>query len=238
MAILSLGLQQGSEPRHRRQASVVSVIRKVLSIATLLAASLAASVTAMPVAGAWEIGPWVRGKNYSVGMPTTPSPAPGGGVSFEFPLQGRGQIDAMTRATGPIAGARQITIRYRVEAARGARFIAHETPGEAATVSLYLQRAGDNWSGKGRYQSYRWYIPAHAVKALSPGEHTISVRLDEVWTNVYSQPNTNAEQREPFAAALENTARIGLAFGSVSRRSHGVFSTGPARFTLLSFEVR
>ncbi|MGX7952888.1 hypothetical protein ACWPM1_10015 [Tsuneonella sp. HG249] len=214
------------------------MIRKTLAIVAGWAAALATPVIAMPPADSWEIGPWVRGRNYSVGMPATPSAAPGGGVSFVFPLQGRGQIDAMTTATAPIAGARRITLRYRVEVARGTRFIAHETPGEAATVSLYLQRSGDNWSGKGRFQSYRWYTPVHAVMPLSPGEHTITVSLDEVWTNVYSQPNSNAEQREPFAATLQNTATIGLAFGSVSRRSHGVYATGPARFTLLDLDIR
>jgi hypothetical protein len=212
--------------------------RKAISMVILGTASLASSVTAMPPAEAWEIGPWVRGRNYSVGMPNNPSQAPGGGVSFEFPLEGRGQVDAMTTAIGPIAGASEITVRYRVEAERTTRFIAYETPGEAATVSVYFQRAGDNWSGKGRYESYRWYIPAHAVKILSPGEHTIRVRLDEVWTNVFSQPNTNAEQRELYGAALGNTARIGIAFGSVSRRSHGVFATGPSRFTLLNVDVQ
>jgi hypothetical protein len=171
-------------------------------------------------------------------MPASPSPTRDGGLAFDFPIAGRGQIDAMTVATGPLAGARQITVRYRVEAARGTQFVADETPGEPATVSLYFQQAGDNWSGRGRYQSFRWYTPARFVMPLTPGEHTISVRFDEVWTNVNSQPNSNIEQRDPYASALQNTARIGLAFGSLSRRSHGVYATGPARFTLLGFEVR
>jgi len=214
-----------------RIATSLFALAAAVAIATPVAAQL-------PPAAAWEIGPWVRGRNYSVGMPASPSPAPGGGLAFDFPVAGRGQIDALTTAVGPLAGARQITVRYRVDAARGTRFVADETPGEAATVSLYFQRAGDNWSGRGRYQSYRWYTPARFVVPLTPGEHTITVGFDEVWTNVNSQPNSNAEQREPYAAALQDTARVGIAFGSLSRRSHGVYTTGPARFTLLGLDVR
>lgn len=205
------------------------------ALAFLIAAASPMALVAMPPAPAWEIGPNARGRNYSVGMPARPTSGPGGSLVMDFPMAGNGQVDALTTAVLPLAGASQITMRYRVDAAPGTRFIAAEMPNEPATVSLYFQQAGDNWSGKGRYASYRWYAPARAVVPLAPGEHTVTVRLDETWTNVTGQPNV----REPdgFAAALRNTARIGLAFGSPSRRSHGVYVTRPATFTLLSLEI-
>lgn len=209
----------------------------LLGFGAFASLSVPFGLAAMPPAQAWEIGPWVRGRNYSVGMPAQPRSGPGRSLTFDFPLAGAGQVDALTTPVGPLAGASRIAVRYRVEAARGTRFVADETPGEQATVSLYFQQAGDNWSGRGRYQGYRWYTPVRAVMPLTPGEHTIMVGLDEVWTNVNGQPNSNVEQRGPFAAALENTARIGIAFGSVSRRSHGVYATGPARFTLLNLDI-
>jgi hypothetical protein len=193
------------------------------------------AVAAMPPAEAWEIGPMVRGRNYSVGMPARPSPGPGGTLVMEFPVAGSGQVDALTTAVGPLAGARAITLRYRVDAARGTRFVADEMPDEAATVSVYFQQSGDNWSGRGRFASYRWYSPARGVIPLTPGEHTITLQLDETWTNVNGEPNHQVP--DGFAAALQNTQRLGLAFGSPSRRSHGVYATGPARFTLLSFDI-
>jgi len=213
---------------------------KTTPLATVLsaAAALAATVPAlaqMPPAQAWEIGPRVRGRNYSEGMPAQPSPAPGGGVAFDFPLAGRGQIDAMTTGVGPLTGAHQVTLRYRIEVAPGTQFMADEMPNEPATVSLYLQRAGDNWSGSGRYASYRWYVPGQAVMPLAPGERTVKVRLDDTWTNVNGQPNSADEAG--FAAALANTAQIGIAFGSSSRRSHGVYATGRARFTLIALDI-
>jgi hypothetical protein len=193
------------------------------------------ALAALPPAEAWEVGPWVRGRNYSVGMPARPAALPDGSLAIEFPMAGRGQVDAMTVATGPLAGARRIILRYRIDAARDTRFVADERPDEPATVSLYFQRRGDTWSGRGRDESYRWYVPARAVMPLAPGVQTVTVELDENWTNVNGR--SRGDDPEGFAAALADTGRIALAFGSASARSHGVYATGPARFTLLAFEI-
>lgn len=203
--------------------------------AALVAIAAPMALAAMPPANAWEIGPSVRGRNYSEGMPARPTPGPHDSLVMEFPVAGRGQVDALTTAIGPLARARQITMSYRIDAAAGTRFIADESATEPASVSLYFQQQGDDWSGTGRFASYRWYSPSAAVIPLAAGEHTVTVRLDEAWTNVHGWPNTQVP--EEFAAALANTARIGLAFGSPSLRSHGVYATGPARFTLLSLDI-
>lgn len=190
----------------------------------------------MPPAEQWDIGPFVMGRNYSVGMPAHPQAAPGGAVRFAFPLAGRGEVDAMTTAIGPLDNARTITIRYRVDAAPGTRFVAVETPEMPATVSLYFQRGGDNWTARGRYGSYRWYAPGEAVIPLAPGEKTVTVRLDGGWTNVNGKPVS--DDPAGFAAARAGAATLGLAFGSAQRRSHGVYATDRANFTLLGLEVR
>ena len=208
---------------------------KLLVLLATIAGVVPVTLSAMPPAAAWDIGPWVRGRNYSEGMPAHPTPGPRGSLVMDFPIAGQGQIDAMTTPIGPLAGARQITLRYRIDAAPGTRFVADETPNDTATVSLYFQQAGDDWSGRGRSASYRWYSPGHAVVPLNPGQRTIAVRFDEPWTNVNGQ--SKQETGNGFAAAMENTDNMGLAFGSSSRRSHGVYATGPARFTLLSWKI-
>ena len=114
--------------------------------------------------------------------------------------------------------------------------MADETPDQPATVSLYFQRGGDDWSARGRMASYRWYAPPAAVIPLTPGERTVTVRLDAGWTNVNGKPVSDDPQG--FAAARAETAMLGVAFGSASRRSHGVYVTGRATFTLLAVEVR
>jgi hypothetical protein len=209
---------------------------RILIAGVLAATVLPVAVAALPPAAAWEIGPMVRGRNYSIGMPSRPAAAPGGGLTFQFPIAGSGEIDALTTAAAPLAGAREIRVRYRIDAARGTRFVPSETPDQTATVSLYFQRRGDTWSARGRYGSYRWYAPMSAVIPLRPGVHTMTVRLDDDWRNVHGVPHP--QDPAGYAAALSETARIGLAFGSAGLRSHGVYATGPARFTLLGFDVR
>ncbi|MEO5706546.1 MAG: hypothetical protein ABIT10_13995 [Alteraurantiacibacter sp.] len=208
---------------------------KLFALAALAFTPVALAAT-VPPAAEWDIGPWVRGRNYSVGMPANPDAAPGGGVRFTFPRAGRGEIDALTTPIAPLGRARQITIRYRIDAAPGTGFVAGETPDIPATVSLYFQRGGDDWSGRGRMASYRWYAPPAAVIPLAPGERTVTVRLDGGWTNVNGKPVTDDPQG--FAAARAETAVLGLAFGSAQRRSHGVYATGRASFTLLALDIR
>lgn len=189
----------------------------------------------MPPANQWEIGPWARGKNYSINMPATPSTNSDGHLVVDFPRYGNGEWDALTTGVYPLAGRKTVTVTYRIDAAPGTRFIAVEEPDVPATISLYFQRARDTWTAKGKYASYRWYQPAATVHQLKPGTHTISIDFDDRWTNVFGIPNS--DQPRAYAAALSDTSRFGIAFGSLGRRSHGVAATGPARFTLISVEI-
>lgn len=220
-------------PRFRHKADMKH--RVPIFSTALVSVLLPLAVQAMPPAQDWTIGPWARGKNYSIGMPDHPDSTRDGAPTFRFPVAGSGEIDAMTTEVGPLAGAKAIRMRYRIDAAKGTRFMPSEFPDRPALISFYFQRKGDNWTAKGRYASYRWYVPADKLMEIEPGTHTVIVRLDERWTNVWGKPNT--EKREEYLAALNNTARIGIAFGSSGGRSHGVYATGPARFTLLDFEV-
>ena len=49
--------------------------------------------------------------------------------------------------------------------------------------------------------------------------------------------NNAAKNPTFFREALAQTERIGIAFGGSSGRAHGVYSSGPARFTLLEFQI-
>lgn len=208
------------------------MVRKLVAFTFGAAALIASAATAMPPASEWEIGPWARGKNYSVNMPASPSPGANGSLVVDFPRAGRGEWDALTTGVYPLNGFERVTVRYRIDAAPGTRFVAVEDPNTAPTISLYFQRARDNWTARGKYASYRWYAPKHNLMPITPGEHTISIRFDDRWTNVAHRPNT--ENRRAYDAALARTARFGFAFGTPLLRSHGVAATGQARFTLLS----
>lgn len=213
----------------------MKITRSLGPLSIALAVTLTpVALTAMPPPSAWEIGPQIRGRNYSVGMAATPETSREGGPSFVFPQ--RGEVDALTTAVGPLTGAREVELRYRIDAAPTARFVSAETPDQTATISLYFQRRGDNWTARGRYASYRWYAPVRSVVPLTPGTHSVRMRFDETWTNVNGSPNS--QDPEGFVSALKDTGNIGIAFGTSSARSHGVYVTGPARFTLLALDFR
>ncbi|WP_133365877.1 hypothetical protein [Qipengyuania sediminis] len=203
----------------------------------LIAAALAALATpapAAPPAGAWEIGPIIRGRNYSVNMPLVPEPSRAGpSFAFPGPAAANGHVHYVTTATRPLEGARRIVLTYRIDAAPGTRFVPQESPGETATLSLYFQRAGDGWTK--RQPDWRWYAPASRLAVLRPGTHTVSIALTEDWVAMTgSGAHANPDG---FAEALAETARVGFTFGSPSARGHGVYATGPARFTILDFRV-
>jgi hypothetical protein len=195
---------------------------------------------APPRADLWEIGPVIRGRNYSVGMPERPLPVREG-LRFDFPSPSveAGHVHALTYAHGPLRGKRRIVVRYRIDIAPGARdvrFVPQEQPDQPATVTLFFQRARDNWTARGRFADYRWYAPGVKLGPVARGTHDIVIRLDDPdWTQVTGQ--RAGDNAQAFAAAIAETDRIGLVFGSPSRRGHGVFATGRARFTLLDFRV-
>ena len=204
----------------------------------LLLAALGTAAAAAPPASEWEIGPFIRGRSYSPGMPARPTPI-AGGWSFDFPGPDRraGHVDSVSFDPGSLAGASRIVVRYRIDAAPGTRFVAQETPGVAPTVSLMFQRAGDDWSARGRYSRYRWYAPAGSLRPVAPGVGRMEIDLaDPGWTSVLGEARATAPGE--FRAALEDTVRIGIVFGTVGARGHGVYATGPARFTLTGFDIR
>lgn len=213
----------------------------------IIAASLFAAVFTAPAEGlqsrgssgadAWQIGPIIRSRNYSVGMPLYPVQN-GQGWHFDFPNPSvdAGHVHYLTYNHGPLSGKRSIILRYRIDAAPGVRFIAREYPELPATISLYFQRRGDNWSGRGKYEAFRWYSPNETLVSITPGEHTLKIDLDDPrWISVWG--HHAATNPAAFRQAVNDTERVGFVFGSREGRGHGVYATGPARFTVLKFEV-
>jgi len=186
----------------------------------------------------WEIGPILGGRNLSAGAPLAPITA-GGGWYFDFPNPDpkSGHVHYLTTRTGALAGKSRIVIRFRIDAAPGVRIVPRSNPGSAATLTLYFQRRGDNWSGRGPFEHFRWYsTPANRL-SLSAGEHQLSLPLDgRNWKSVMAAKGD--EVPEQFRDALRNAERVGFVLGGGGSAGHGVYATGPARFTLIGFEVR
>lgn len=207
--------------------------RSLITALTLVSLPIAA-FAAGPAASQWEIGPIIRGKNYSVNMPPTLEEGRGGpGFDFPYPSAAAGQVNYVTVPVRSLEGARRITLTYRIDAARGVRFVPEEVPAERALLSLYFQRAGDRWTA--RTPHHRWYAPNDRVMPLTPGTHSISIALDEPWVAMMGGDARTLPQA--FARAKAEAAEVGFVFGAAGGRGHGVYATGPARFTVLNFEI-
>lgn len=182
----------------------------------------------------WVIGPFVRGRNYSKGMPLHPAARRGGGFQIDLPRD-PGSVHAVTFRHGPLAGKRRIVMRYRVEMAPGVRILASSDGRSGSMITLYFQRRGDNWSGRGRFETYRWYATFATHSPIAPGNHVMVAPLDGRWTAVEgSQALTH---QAAFGAALAETDQVGFVLGGGDGYGHGVFATGPARLIVTDFRV-
>ena len=199
-------------------------------------AALPACAKAQGRAEQWEIGPVIRGENYSVGMPAHPvDTAEGFHFDFPFPTARDGHVHYVTRPGAPMDDARGIRLRYRIDAAPGTRFVAQEFEHLPATLALYFQVRGDDWSGRGSRRFARWYSPIRRLARLEPGEFDLTIMFDDNWKAV-TGPGALREPRR-FRESLAQVETVGFVFGSRRGLGHGVFATGPARFTVLEYEV-
>lgn len=183
-----------------------------------------------PAGPGWNIGPVINGKNYSMGMPAYPT-ADGAGWRFAFStlptdhvdyVQGRGVIASLV-------GVKQVVMHYDVT---GSGFVPHGvTDGRPATVGLCFQRRGDNWSGAGAFQSYRWY--SRQLPELKAGNYTLTVSLTlQSLGDVYGKSDNQAA----LDATLADLDNIAVVFGNTSGAGHGVYATAPAQFKMVSLE--
>jgi len=205
-------------------------LRSLLVAVTLLAA---APADAAP-ASAWTVGPIVHGRNASRGVALHPSPGPGRGWHIDLPTA-PGSVHYVTFRHGSLAGKRRIVMHYRVEAAPGVRILPRTAPSMPSVITLYFQRRGDNWSGRGPFETFRWYATFASQAPLTPGEHVMVAPLAGNWTAVgRSTARTNPYA---FRDALANADQVGFVLGGGDGYGHGVFATGPARLVVTSFRV-
>ncbi|MGI8981436.1 MAG: hypothetical protein ACR2FY_19595 [Pirellulaceae bacterium] len=192
----------------------------------------------------WEIGPLINGKNYSVNMPLNPSPHPNGGWYFDisYPTAEAGHVHYVTFKHGSLSGKTRIVMRYRLEMDEGVRLIPAKEPDTThfhSMLTMYFQRRGDDWSGRGKYETYRWWATFATVtpipRALPTGEHELSVPLEGNWTAVQTSSATTSPKK--FQEAIRDAERVGFTFGGGDGYGHGVYATGPARFVVTHFEV-
>ena len=184
-------------------------------------------------ADGWVIGPIIKGRNYSVNMPLQPTPGPNGSFHIDLPRH-PGSVHYVTFPHGSLAGKSRIVMRYRIEAARGVRIEASTAPGSPGIITPFFQRAGDNWTARGRYETHRWYA-TFATQTPTPGEHVMVAPLNSNWTAI----ETSSARTQPaaFRDALLNADQVGFVMGGGDGYGHGAYATGRARLVVTQFSV-
>jgi hypothetical protein len=189
---------------------------------------------------------------FSAAVPQNPTQA-GTGWYFDFPADCA--IDPtlgykpcsvnylVTGFGGAITHGKTISMNYEIDLTGSPIFNYIINPdntcgsGSPGTVRLYFQQVGDNLSGNGAYEFYRWFsTPA----TLAPGSNTLSVVLAGAnWISVYGKVGNDPTAATGFAAAIADIGHIGMVFGGGCFASHGVNiqGSGTARFTVNSYGV-
>jgi len=194
----------------------------------------AGAAAAPPPASAWTVGPITKKGNSSRGVPLHPIAGPGRSWHIDLPGPG-GSVNYVTFRHGSLAGKRRIVMRYRVEAARGVQIVPRTAPNLPSMITLYFQRRGDNWSGRGPFEAYRWYATFASQSPISAGDHEMVVPLTGNWTAV--ERSSARSSSAAFQAALADAEQVGFVLGGGDGYGHGIFATGPARLVVMDFRV-
>jgi hypothetical protein len=213
----------------------------VLSLVVLLAAcgntpeAAAGPAVHHAEPGKWTIGPIIRGRNHSPGMPLHPSRSPEGGLLIELP-RAPASLHYVTFPHGPLTGKSRIVMRYRIEADPGVRIVPTTDPRLPSLITLYFQRAGDNWSGRRSYETYRWFATFATDTDLTAGDYVMTAPLDADWTAIETSSAATAPQA--FQAAVADADQVGFVLGGGTGYGHGVHIEGRGRARLIVTEFR
>lgn len=185
----------------------------------------------------WQIGPVIKRQegyvNYSNGVASKPGSHPEG-WQFKFPVAG-GNVNYVTVPTGSLAGKQGIRMQFRIEGDPDVKLRGKGCGDSPTAITVYLQRKGDDWSGRGEYETYRWWASFASLGAPQLGEHEIYAPFAGRWTAI--QTSNSEDAPDKFKTALTNAGRIGFTFANCEGYGHGAFATGPARFVMTSFRV-
>ena len=180
----------------------------------------------------WEVGPIINGQNYSVGAPLHPKTHPDG-WAIDIPTPGN--VNYITARYGSLSGKHWLRLKLRIETDEGVEIVPKDSPGSPAMITLFFQRSGDDWSGTGKFETYRWWATFATLTPLRAGSFEIIAPLDQIWTAV--QTSSALTKPDAFIDAQLQGDRVGFTFGGGSGYGHGVGATGPARVVVTTFEV-
>jgi hypothetical protein len=180
---------------------------------------------------------------YSPGMPAHPSPRETGGWYFDFP-SAPGSVHYVT-ATVNMTASKSVSASIEITTAGTPTFEyaldANNTCVNPAHVRFLLQEKGDDLSGAGGKQFYRWWS-INAAYELTPGLTTLTAQVSDLsqWLSVFGErADASAAATAGFKQAMNNLGAVGFSFGGGCFYGHGVrVSGGGARFAVTSYAVK
>ena len=108
-----------------------------------------------------------------------------------------------------------------------------------AHVRFYLQRTGDDLSGRGQYEFYRWFSNEVAYELVAGSANLTAALMPDQWTSVFGKKGDyDSAANVGFVQGLQDLVNVGFVFGGGCFYGHGVnVSGGTARFTLRQYSV-
>lgn len=200
-----------------------SILKASMKFGVKPSTSASPATTGIPLQ-TWNIA-------YSPGMPATMAADPNGGWYFDFPSKDGihyVQTPAPSLAVGRV-------IKMQCSITGDGTIVPTEVPEVGPRMRLYIQRQGDNFSGAGQYQQYRYWSTDY-LDLRSTGDFEMTVALDpDKWSDVFGMKGTDFSGA--FAACVTNASVIGFTFGG-NFAGHGDYViNGNARFTLKSYTI-
>lgn len=182
--------------------------------------------------GDWDFGPTVGGKLYSYdedGRPISMRRTGDGDLAFDIPGS-PGQVDYLTAGGFDLRRFDGLRLVYGLEGRGTVKPVGDSYV--TARVRLFFQRQGDDWTGRGRFEHYRWWSVAFG-ELVEAERVVIQAELHHsLWTSVYGQTD-----RSSFEDAMRECRAVGMTFGG-TYAGHGVrVRDGNATFVLRSFET-
>jgi hypothetical protein len=180
-------------------------------------------------------------------MPPKPTPQ-GAGWFFDFPDCGGTPACGVHYVVtpGPLSASNYVNAQVKITLSGSPEFVYKLEPNNTcdnpAKAYFYLQRIGDDMSGQGPMEFYRWWTAddADAFNLVeSVADLTVALTPDK-WISVFGKRgDTDATTLTRFQSAIANIGSVGLTFGGGCFRGHGVnVINGGARFNLNSYSIQ
>jgi hypothetical protein len=191
--------------------------------------------------------------DWSAGTPAHPTANSGGGWYVDIPAAGA-PCDADTNSSCPhlnmvvanpgkalsgtlsadasLATTGNPVIHFDIHSKQGCA-----NPSGRPIAALYFQQQGDDFSGQGKFEFYRWWSKTTLYLDVA-GPQAIDIPLQpSFWFSVFGRDG--AANPTAFATALALPQAIGITFGGLCGSHHGVNVVGgTARFVVRKYAIQ